>query len=334
MRYFGGKARVATPLSQFLNSQLKEGQPFVDLFCGSCNVITKIDNDRVRIANDKHKYLIAMWKELQSGWIPPTNLTQEEYQYSCNVITKIDNDRVRIANDKHKYLIAMWKELQSGWIPPTNLTQEEYQYIKENKEDKPYLTGFVGFGCSFAGKWFGGYARTSVDRNENFCLSSHRSCLSKIDKMLNVSFNNGDYLSVDIPVGSLVYCDIPYKNATPYCKNEVGIFNHDEFYQWVRDNSDKYDIYISEYLKNVPDDFEIVWTYQSNKEIRDIFNHDEFYQWVRDNSDKYDIYISEYLKNVPDDFEIVWTYQSNKEIRDKDGIRQPTTEVLMKYKSR
>lgn len=240
MRYFGGKARVATPLSQFLNSQLKEGQPFVDLFCGS-----------------------------------------------CNVITKIDNDRVRIANDKHKYLIAMWKELQSGWIPPTNLTQEEYQYIKENKEDKPYLTGFVGFGCSFAGKWFGGYARTSVDRNENFCLSSHRSCLSKIGKMLNVSFNNGDYLSVDIPIGSLVYCDIPYKNATPYCKNEVGIFNHDEFYQWVRDNSDKYDIYISEYLKN-----------------------------------------------VPDDFEIVWTYRSNKEIRDKDGIRQPTTEVLMKYKSR
>lgn len=105
--------------------------------------------------------------------------------------------------------------------------------------------------------------------------------------MLNVSFNNGDYLSVDIPIGSLVYCDIPYKNTTPYCKNEVGIFNHDEFYQWVRDNSDKYDIYISEYLKN-----------------------------------------------VTDDFEIVWTYRSNKEIRDKDGIRQPTTEVLMKYKSR
>ena len=221
MRYFGGKQRISKPLSKFLNEQLKENQPFVDLFCGS-----------------------------------------------CNVMINIEGDRLKIANDKHKYLIAMWNELQNGWLPPKNLSQEEYQYIKENKDEKPCLTGFVGFGCSFAGKWFGGYARTSVDRNENFCLSSHRSCLSKIGKMLDVSFNNGDYLSVDIPIGSLVYCDIPYKNTTPYCKNEVGIFNHEEFYQWVRENSSLYEIYISEYKQNVPKDFEIVWELQSKKDIR------------------------------------------------------------------
>ena len=238
MRYFGGKSKIAKPLSHYLNSQLKEGQPFVDLFCGS-----------------------------------------------CNVVTQIDSSRVRIANDKHKYLIAMWQELQNGWIPPKDLSFEEYHYIKNNKEEKLYLTGFVGFGCSFAGKWFGGYARTSEGRNENFCLSSHRSCLSKIGLMPDVLFVNSDYSNMGIPIGSLVYCDIPYKDSTPYCKNEVGVFNHEEFYQWVRDNSNKYDIYISEYLKN-----------------------------------------------VPKDFEVVWAYKSNKEIRDKDGIRQPTTEVLMKYK--
>ena len=58
---------------------MKDEQPFVDLFCGSCNIITKIDDNRVRIANDKHKYLISMWKELQNGWTPPQNLTREEY---------------------------------------------------------------------------------------------------------------------------------------------------------------------------------------------------------------------------------------------------------------
>ena len=46
MRYFGGKQRISKQLSQYLNSQLKDNQPFVDLFCGSCNIISKIDKDR------------------------------------------------------------------------------------------------------------------------------------------------------------------------------------------------------------------------------------------------------------------------------------------------
>lgn len=226
MQYFGGKQRISKPLSKFLNEQLKEGQPFVDLFCGS-----------------------------------------------CNVMINIEGDRLKIANDKHRYLIAMWRELQNGWLPPKNLTQEEYQYIKENKDEKPYLTGFVGFGCSFAGKWFGGYARNS--RGDNYCLNVHNSTLKKLERLDGVMFYNESYSQVDIPKGSLVYCDIPYKNATPYCKNEVGIFNHDEFYKWVREISSHYEIYISEYKQNVPEDFEIVWEYKSKKEIRNKDNERE-----------------------------------------------------------
>ena len=51
-----------------------------------------------------------------------------------------------------------------------------------------------------------------------------------------------------------------------------GVFNHEEFYQWVRDNSKNYDIYISEYKKNVPNDFEIVWEMESKKDIRNSKN--------------------------------------------------------------
>ena len=32
-----------------------------------------------RIGNDVHKELIAMWKELQKGWNPPSHITEEEY---------------------------------------------------------------------------------------------------------------------------------------------------------------------------------------------------------------------------------------------------------------
>ena len=219
MRYFGGKQRISKPLSIFLNSQLKENQTFVDLFCGSCNIISKIDDNRLRIANDKHKYLIAMWKALQDGW-----------------------------------------QMQD------TITEEEYKYIKDNKDENLPLTGFVGFGLSYSGKWFGGYCRGSKDRN--YCLNAKNSNNKILNTIMDVKFYNLNYDEVPIPNGALVYCDLPYKNTTPYCKSEVGEFNHDEFYDWVRKNSDNYDIYVSEYEQNIPDDFKIVWKQNSKKDIR------------------------------------------------------------------
>ena len=225
MRYLGGKQRISKELSCFLNSQLKENQSFVDLFCGS-----------------------------------------------CNIVSKIDNNRLRIANDKHYYLIEMWKALQNGWEMPDIVTEEDYKYIKEHKDENPPLAGFVGFGCSYAGRWFEGYARSG---ERNFCLNAKNSNLKILPKIQDVIFYNEDYKDVNIPIGSLVYCDIPYKDSKPYSKKEVGIFNYNEFYQWVRDNSDKYDIYISEYKHNVPEDFEIVWEKKSKKDIRNKNNEQE-----------------------------------------------------------
>lgn len=226
MQYFGGKQRISKPLSKFLNSQLKENQTFVDLFCGS-----------------------------------------------CNIISKIDNSRLRIANDKHKYLISMWKALQKGWEMPNTITEEDYKYIKSNKDENFPLTGFVGFGCSYSGKWFGGYCRNNTNRN--YCLNAKNSNLKILNNIQDVIFYNLNYDEVNIPLGSLVYCDPPYKNTTKYSKNEVGEFNHDDFYKWVRNNSNKYDIYISEYKQNIPDDFKIVWEYESKKDIRNRNNQQE-----------------------------------------------------------
>lgn len=80
MRYFGGKQRISKPLAAFLNSQLKPGQAFYDIFCGSCNVISKIDPNRDRIASDLHKELIAMWRYVQQGGDLPDEISEEEYK--------------------------------------------------------------------------------------------------------------------------------------------------------------------------------------------------------------------------------------------------------------
>ena len=223
MRYCGGKQRISKDISSVLNEQLKEGQPFVDLFCGA-----------------------------------------------CNIISKIEDNRLRITNYKHKYLISMWKALQEGWEMPDTISREEYFYIKNHKDENKPLTGFVGFGCSVMGRWMDGSTYAEDKTGRNYCLNAKNSNLKILPKIQDVIFYNLDYKDVEIPIGSLVYCDIPYKNSTQYSIKEVGKFNHDEFYQWVRDNSNIYDIYISEYKDNIPNDFQIVWEKNTKKSARQI----------------------------------------------------------------
>ena len=179
------------------------------------------------------------------------------------ILSKITDKR--IAYDKHPYLIAMYKELQNGWIPPDNITKEEYYYIKNNKDEKPHLTGFVGFGCSFAGKWFGGYASNS--RGDNYCLNSKNSILRKMNTLNDVHFEVADYKDL-IFKDCLIYCDPPYQGTTQY--GLVGEFNSMEFWEIIRRWSEDNTVIISEY--NAPDDFKCVWEKRTKTEIRNSNN--------------------------------------------------------------
>lgn len=147
--------------------------------------------------------------------------------------------------------------MQKGWIPPEHISEEEYKHIKSNKDENIPLAGFVGFGSSFGGKWFGGYARCKT-KDRNYTGEAKNSNLKIIENCKDVEFLNLDYRDVFIPDGSIVYCDIPYKGVTQYSVKECGKFNHEEFYKWCLENKDKFQIYISEYKDNAPDGFEIV----------------------------------------------------------------------------
>lgn len=92
--------------------------------------------------------------------------------------------------------------------------------------------------------------------------------MKKFETLKDVHFCNLDYRDVVLPEGALIYCDIPYKDTTQYCKKEVGEFNYDEFYQWVESKSSEHDIYISEYLGNEPENYNIVWKMDSKQDIK------------------------------------------------------------------
>lgn len=217
MQYFGGKAKIAKELSEFLNNELKQGQTFVDLFCGSCNVISKIQANK------------------------------------------------RLANDLHKELIALHIAVQQGQELPIKITESEYYHIKQNKQEYPkWLLGFVGFGCAFSGIYFTGYAKNK--RCDNFCGNARNSLKRKHSSMKDVLFSNLDYRSVNIPSGSLIYCDIPYKNTTKY---SVGDFDHLEFYKYAKIKAQEgCVVLVSEYEHNVPEGWTVVWRHESKKDIR------------------------------------------------------------------
>lgn len=220
MQYMGGKQRIAKPLCEFLNTKLKSGGTFVDLFCGSANVVSNIRNDVTRIASDVNPLLPALWSAMQKGWEPPSEISVDDYVHWRN---KDPLDEIEQA-----------------------------------------MKAFVGFGCSFSGKWFGGFARSS---KRNYAENARNSCIKKAKMLTDVVFMSGSYSEIDIPPGAVVYCDIPYFGTTSY--SATGDFDHDAFYRWLIEKSETHDIYVSEYERNVPDWCAVVWRHESKKDMRD-----------------------------------------------------------------
>ena len=175
---------------------------------------------------------------------------------SCSIESKV-NSPVKICNDKHEYLIAMWQGLKNGYELPDTITREQYYDIKSNQDRDKCLTGFVGFGCSFGGKWWGGYANGWEIKNVkrvNYAKQAKNSTLKKMIGLMNVQFTCLDYKDVEISENAVIYADPPYKGTTGY---SLGKFDHEEFWEYMRELSKNHIVFISE--EQAPDDFECIW---------------------------------------------------------------------------
>jgi DNA adenine methylase len=53
-------------------------QLYVEPFVGGCNVIDKVNGPRW--GNDLNQSLIAMWRAVQRGWVPPSVITEDDYR--------------------------------------------------------------------------------------------------------------------------------------------------------------------------------------------------------------------------------------------------------------
>ena len=208
----------------------------------------KYMGSKARIA--KHILPIMLKEAEKQGittWVEP-------FVGGANMIDKVPSSFERIGCDYNKYLIDMFKELQQGWIPDY-FTKEDYTYIRENKDISPHTTGWIGFNCSYSGKWFGGYAGKVETKQglRDYQDEAKRNTLKQMKNLIDVDFLNCSYEDLN-PVNCIIYCDPPYANTTEY-KDKW--FDHDKFYEWCREQAKRNIVFVSEY--NAPDDFECVW---------------------------------------------------------------------------
>ena len=193
----------------------------------------------------------------------------EPFAGGMNLIDKVEGNR--IANDIHTELIEMWKALVYDlWKPPLNVSKELYKEVKSEKQNySKKLVGWIGFLCSYSGKYFGGYAgdypesrRLKNGKLPNYQTEAINSTAKQIPKLKGVEFTNLKYNEIEIPESSIIYCDTPYKNTTKYSND----FNHILFWDWVRTKSKQGNkVYVSEY--NAPSDFVCVWQKETNSQL-------------------------------------------------------------------
>lgn len=166
--------------------------------------------------------------------------------------------RAVYACDINKDLIMMWKSLQKGWNPPTKCTREYYDKLKNSKNNSAER-GYLGTVASWSGIFFSSY-RLGYNSKKDFLGEAYRGIMDIKPDIMDVNFLNSRNYYEFKPKGMLIYCDPPYLNNN-FNTKYFSFFDHDKFWQIMRDWSKHNIVVISEYT--APKDFKKIWCTES-----------------------------------------------------------------------
>jgi len=112
----------------------------------------------------------------------------------------------------------LWRAAQDpAWQPPQSCDVDTYEALRSAPPSAE--RALIGFGCSFAGKFFAGHA-PSADRSgeRDFLGAATRSALKQGAVMAanNVTVTCSPYDEIAVPADAVVYCDPPYEGTISY----------------------------------------------------------------------------------------------------------------------
>lgn len=178
----------------------------------------------------------------------------EPFVGGANLIDKVPARFERVGYDLSEHVIYALKDIRD--IPdslPESVSEEEYRSYKGRPAES--VTSWVRHVCAFGGVFGGSYAQqgSNPKYKKPVALEGFNNALKQSPLIQGVEFIHADYRDLSF-TDSLIYCDPPYKGASGYITGE---FNHDEFYDWCREQAKRNIVFVSEY--SAPEDFELVW---------------------------------------------------------------------------
>lgn len=204
----GSKGRIVDDILPIIQQRIEDYniKTYIEPFCGGCNVIDKVICDK-KIASDNHKYLIAMFKNLDKIHTLPEFITKEHYS------------EVRDCFNKGLTTFPDWYIGAVGFLASYN-------------------------GRFFDGG-YAGLVNTKVGTVRNYYDEAKRNLLEQIPRLQNIEFEYVDYAYYTDFEDCLFYLDPPYKGTKQYGSSKG--FNHDRFWSWVEHLSEKNVVLISEH---------------------------------------------------------------------------------------
>lgn len=203
----GSKSKIVDYILPIIQERIEDYniKTYIEPFCGGCNVIDKVVCNQ-KIASDNHRYLIAMYQNLDKLSLLPDFVTREHYSEVRNCFNK------GLHNFDDWYIGAI------GFLASYN-------------------------GRFFDGG-YAGRVNTKVGTVRNYYDEAKRNLEEQVSGLKNISFKCVDYTYYSGFENCLFYLDPPYKGKKAYGSSKG--FNHDEFWNWCRHMSEKNIVLISE----------------------------------------------------------------------------------------
>ena len=268
--YLGSKRKSAGKIYQTIKNLNPNSSVLVDLFCGGFAISEYfIKQGWSVIANDKNKYVVTLIKKVTEEGSDDKEVTKFVTREKFNKVLGNPDDYEdwyvgyvmcvwSFGNNQKSYLFGKDTEpyKRAGHELVINKNQDLIKDLIPNIPQK-YLDGILGLD-----NWHKrriALRKVSVALKTRIFELQRLEQLQQLQQLERLELYSGDYREVKIPKEAIIYCDPPYKGVETY--REDG-FNHDEFWDWAREQSKTNKIYISEY--QAPDDFKIVLRFNQN----------------------------------------------------------------------
>lgn len=219
MRYLGGKATIARKLTAAINREVGATTPCWEPFMGAGHMTAQLARTRRGEASDVHRPLMAMWGALEKGWIPPRQVSRDQYEAA----------RLLPDSDPLKAFAGFGCAFGGKWFDVYAADLDKVDTRWRLGQRKPFQVLF---------RSYSGEAHRTVRRVSAAIRHWELSCGSFFDRIPDAHH-----------LHKFIYADPPYAGTTAY---STGPFDTDAFWarcvEWAR----YMPVLVSEYVCPVP----------------------------------------------------------------------------------